>query len=369
MRARIRRMGRWRFLVYASAGLLVFIASVFIYAAHGSYRTSREIAIETPDGIQSLETVLLGGVEQSIYLRSLDASNPVLLFLHGGPGMSEMVPVRHYNRELEEHFVVVTWDQRGAGKSFSPDIPEETMTLGQIVEDTLELTRMLRERFNVDRIYLVGHSWGSIVGVHAADRYPDFYHAYVGVGQAVDFVEAEKISYQFTLDRARALGNEKAVRELQDIGSPPYPVENFAEFIGVQRKWLFRFGGEVYGETNNLRYVAGILGMHLVAPEYSIGDTVNLVRGNQWSGHLLLDDLHATNLPDQVPTLDVPTYFFVGRHDYVTVFEKVESYYEVLGAPHSELVWFEESAHSPNFEEPDRFAREMLRVREESVRR
>ena len=135
----------------------------------------REIAVEAPDGIQSLETVLLGGVEQSIYLRSLDTSNPVLLFLQGGPGMSEMVPVRHYGRELGEHCVVVTWDQRGAGRSFSPDIPEETMPLGQIV------------------------------GVHAADRHTEYDHAYVGVGQAVNFVEAEKISYKLTLDRAQGL--------------------------------------------------------------------------------------------------------------------------------------------------------------------
>ncbi len=353
-------MLRWTcYLLFGLSLLLVVIAG---YVTFRQYRTAADIAISTAEGIESMEMVSLGGVEQQIYVRGEDRDNPVLLFLHGGPGFSEMVPVRHYNRELEEHFVVVNWDQRGSGKSFSHHVPPESMNLQQIVDDALELTRKLRRRFNASRIYLVGHSWGSIVGVHAVDRHPEYYCAYVGVGQAVNFIEAENISYEFTLRRARELGEHDAMRELQEIGPPPYPSADSGE-MGVQRKWLFRFGGEVYEESNNFRYLLDLLRLHLFAPEYSVADIINLVRGGNQSSRLMWEDLLAVDLPEQVPQLEVPVYFFTGRHDYVTVYEKVQEYYETLNAAHKEIVWFDSSAHSPNFEEPEKFVGEMLRVR------
>ncbi len=352
-----------RYFLLPLLALLVFVTLFFtVYFSCRQNITARDIAITSANGIQVLEEVTLGGEEQWIYIRGEDRDNPVLLFLHGGPGFSAMVPVRHYNRELEENFVVVNWDQRGAGKSFSTDIHPETINLEQIIEDTLELTRLLQERFDTGQIYLVGHSWGSIVGVHAARRHPEYYFAYVGIGQAVNFVEAEQISYQFTLDRARELNIGAAVRELEEIGPPPYSREQ----LGVQRKWLFQFGGEVYGETNNTRYLLGLAGLHLSAPEYSLGDVINMIRGNNLSGELMWDDLMATDLPQQAPALELPVYFVTGCYDYVTVFEKVEEYYNLLEAPSKELIWFERSAHSPIFEQPDQFAAVMKRIKDET---
>lgn len=353
--------------LYVALGAFFVLLLGSAYVIYCQHRTASEIAIVDPPGIESMERITLGGVDQQIYIRGENRENPVLLFLHGGPGFSEMVPVRHYNRELEEHFVVVNWDQRGTGKSYSRKIPSESMNLEQIVDDALELTLKLQERFAVEKIYLVGHSWGSIVGVHAADRHPEYYHAYVGVGQAVDFVEAEKISYEFTVDQARILDHQEALEELRQIGPPPYTVDE-REKIGVQRKWLFEFGGEVYGETNNARYLLNLLKIHLLAPEYSVMDIVNLVRGNNLSQELMWDDLLTTDLPAQVPALEIPVYFLTGRGDYVTVFEKVEEYYDMLEAPHKELIWFDKSAHSPNFEEPDRFVEELTRIRDRHVR-
>lgn len=359
--------GAWRCVLLPLISLVLILLLIGgVYTFVKRQQTARDIVITAANGVQSLEQVSLGGIDQWISIRGLDADNPVLLFVHGGPGASEMVPVRHYNRVLEDHFVVVNWDQRGAGKSFSADIPPETMTLDRITADALELTVILRERFNVEKIYLAGHSWGSIVGVHAAVNNPKYYYAYIGIGQAVNFVEAEKISYRFTVDRARETGNEEALRELQTIGPPPYSGDDFLERTGVQRKWLFRFGGEVYGETNNTRYLLDLLWLYLQAPEYSIIDTVNLVRGNQLSARMMWDDLMALDLPRQAPAIEVPVYFLTGRHDYVTVYEKVEEYYAVLEAPSKELIWFEESAHSPNFEQPEEFARVMARILEET---
>jgi pimeloyl-ACP methyl ester carboxylesterase len=354
-----------RYLLLPLLALLVLLTAVCSgYFAYQRRVTARNIAIISPTGIQTLEQVILGGVKQWISIRGLDRDNPVLLFLHGGPGFPEMVPVRHYNRELEEHFVVVNWDQRGAGKSYSPDIDLDMMNLDQFVEDTLELTRLLRERFDTEQIYLVGHSWGSILGVHAARLHPEYYYAYAGIGQAVNFVQAEQISYQFTLDRARELNIEAAISELEEIGSPPYGREQ----LGIQRKWLFQFGGEVYGETSNARYLLRLLGLHLSAPEYTLTDVINLIRGNNFSGLHLWDQLMAVNLPQQAPELQLPVYFLTGRYDYVTVFEKVEEYYQLLEAPRKELVWFAQSAHSPNFEQPAEFAAVMKRIKDETYR-
>ena len=235
-----------RGVLYVALGAFFVLLLGSAYVIYCQYRTASEIAIVDPPGIESMERITLGGVYQQIYIRGENRENPVLLFVHGGPGFSGMVPVRHYNRELEEHFVVVNWDQRGTGKSYSRKIPSESMNLEQIVDDALELTLKLRERFAVEQIYLVGHSWGTIVGVHAADRHPEYYHAYVGVGQAVDFVEAEKISYEFTVDQARILDHQEALEELRQIGPPPYTVDE-REKIGVQRKWLFEFGGKFTG--------------------------------------------------------------------------------------------------------------------------
>lgn len=274
----------------------------------------------------------------------------------------EAPPVTLHNRGLEEYFVVVNWDQRGAGKSYRRGISAETMTLEQFIDDAIELTELLIERFDVDKIFLVGHSWGTIVGTHAAQRRPDLYHAYIGIGQAVNFIEAEKISYRFTLDRAREEGNAEAVRELVAIGEPPYPPEGFRQKIAIQRKWLFHFGGEVYGLSNRTAYELQIVREVLFFPDYTLFDAYRFLAGNSFSMRHLLDDLMAIDFINQVPRLHLPVYFIAGRYDYVTVSEVVEKYYEVLEAPHKELIWFEHSAHSPNFEEPGRFVETMANI-------
>ena len=139
-----------------------------------------------PDSIASLERVMLGGVEQGMLIRGSNVDNPVLLYLHGGPGTSELGMVRQHNMPaLEKHFTVVVWDQRGAGMSYSARHPESAMTVEQFIADTHELTQLLRQRFGQAKVYLVGHSWGSALGVLTAQRYPDLHHAYVGVGQVV----------------------------------------------------------------------------------------------------------------------------------------------------------------------------------------
>ena len=340
---------RWlrRGLIGVGILALVLVAGALLYGGISQWHLASSTRIDTPNGIESMENVEIGGVEQTIYLRGHDRNAPVMLFVHGGPGVPETAVARTFGLRLEEHFVVVHWDQRGAGNSCSPDIPDESLRLEQYLTDTAELVNLLRSRFGVEKIYLVGHSWGSILGVLIAERHPELFHAYVGMGQVVNMKRGEDISYRFVLDRAQAEGNEKALEELAAI-HPPYTT---TQELLAQRAWLSHYHGDAYGGGGTLELVKGIL----FSPEYSIskklsfyGCAINSV-DQAWS------DVQKIDFIRDVPQLDVPVYFFAGRHDYNTPFELVEEFSSTLDAPHNEIVWFENSAHSPNLEEPDRY--------------
>ena len=344
------------------AGILVMAVLAatagWSYISWNKHKTARLFAL--PGGIAEVRVVELGGVKQWISLRGQDAGLPVLLFVHGGPGSPSMPFIRQHLGDLEEHFVVVNWDQRGAGKSYGKNIPVETMTLEQIVDDCLELTAYLRRELGVDKIYLAGISWGTIVGVHAVDRQPEWFHAYIGIGQVVDVVRSEQISYDFARDKARTSGNSQALNELREIPRPPYPADEFVQLVSAQRRWLFELGGVLYEPIDRDIHQQKLLRTLFFAHEYSIGDSYNAIRGNLQSVELLLEDMMEVNLLVQVTNLEVPVYFIHGIHDYVTPGQLVEEYYELLEAPEKHLLWFEFSAHSPHLEQPRGFVRIMV---------
>ncbi len=348
---------RLRWLVRGLIGLLgtslVLMVAAIVTIRIAERRIAASTRIETPNGIESLESVTLGGVDQSILLRGRNRDDPVLLFLHGGPGVPEMPAARDFGLRLEEAFVVVHWDQRGAGKSCSPGVPDESIHLEPILADTLELVDLLRDRFGVEKIYLVGHSWGSVLGILAVKRHPDRFHAYVGIGQVVDMQENEEISYRFVVDRAKAEGNEEALKALSAI-HPPYPDR---EALMTQRAWLGHYRGDFHAGGGFERFVRTLL----VSPEYTLREKLSFYGCAMNSLDQAWDDLADVDFIRDAPRLEVPVYFFVGRHDYNTPFELVERYFAVLEAPHKEIVWFEDSAHSPNLEEPERFQEMLIR--------
>lgn len=355
---RAKRMLIWALAVLVSLSLILALLG-FGYIRWQKSRTAKAYKITTANGIQELKAVELGGIEQWISIRGEDRDNPVILFLHDGPGMPAMPFIREGNQSLEEHFVVVNWDQRRAGKSYDKAIPAETMTLEQFVADCLELVDYLRADLNTDKIYLAGHSWGSVVGVHAVKEHPEWFYAYIGIGQAVNFVQSEIISYRYTMDQARKT-NYQALTELREIDPPPYGPEDYAAPLEIQRKWLFAFGGEVYGEKDSRRHQKDLLRTLIYAPEYTIMDGWNAVRGNLQSVEMMWSELLQVDLLSQVPSLEVPVYFIHGRHDYVTAWELMEEYYQVLEVPAKQLIWFDFSAHSPHLEQPKGFARVMV---------
>jgi|GEM_PF-205415 len=307
---------------------------------------------KSTEAIDSLEKINIGGIEQWIYITGNDVSKPILLFLHGGPGYS-MMPILHkYNSELEKHYTVVNWDQRGAGLSYSDKIPENSMTLKQFVLDTHELTTYLKERFNQKKIFLAGHSFGTILGMEAIKKYPDDYHAFISIGQVVGFAENEQHGYEFALKSAEASNNSKAIKELTRVGKPDKD-GNYKNSSGyeITMKWLEYYGGSIYGKTSTVELEEIILNSHIYK------DAKYKLESGWMFSDLLFEDRDVLNLnyKNKIKSVDVPVYFLSGRHDYETPSKLIEEYFKILSAPHKELVWFENSAHFPFYEEPLKF--------------
>ena len=279
------------------------------------------------------------------------------MFLHGGPGTSELTLNRRKTRELERFFTVVNWDQRGAGKSFGAMRDADSMTIGQFVEDTRELTVHLLRRFEKDRLVLVGHSWGTVVGTLTVSRYPQLYSCYVGIGQQPKMKEGERASYDWTLQQAKRQGHTRAIAALNRMGPPPYRRDWQRNTI-TQRKYLARFGGEVKGSrTGGMGFVLASL---LFSREYTLKDRMNFFRGVFGSMRLLWPQLLDVDLFQTVPKLEVPVVFAEGRYDKEAPSEIAARYFDGLAAPSKALVWFEDSAHMPNWEEPEKFFRMMV---------
>lgn len=326
---------------------LVMVAGLLIFRAYERHRVRQATKITSPPGVESLEAVTLGGIEQWILIRGRDRSKPLMLVVHGGPGVSEML-FSHRNAELEKEFVVVQWDQRGAGKSYAPDTPRDSMNVEQFVADTHELSQLLTARFHTPKLYLVGVSWGSILATLTASRYPELFHACVGVGQVADVKESQRILYRFAMEAAERAGNRRAIADLTKLG--PVFMES-ADHMRVCR-WISRLTADQYPGIPRWELLRDAIG----SPSYDIADFWKLYRGMKFSIDCLWRPLNDVNLFEQAPRIEVPVYFFLGRHDYVVTSEVAERYFHALDAPRGkQIVWFEKSGHMPHLEEPEKY--------------
>ncbi len=328
--------------------LFVLVALVGLAVAFLTLGRNRTPAIVDERGhrragsIALLERRPIGGVDQWLLIRGEDVAKPVLLFLHGGPGMPAMYLAHSFQAPLERSFVVVQWDRRGAGKSYDAHLTDEQLTVDHLVADVAEVTRYLRERFKRDRIVLLGHSWASYLGLRAVAEHPEWYSAYVGTGQLAgdaDSVAAARRS----LVMARAHEQHLDALELR-LARGGAPTEDD----------LFTTGGELNGARSFLPLIA----TGLFAPEYTLFDSLNVARGAQrWMGRVSqerpLEWLAAHK------HFAVPIFFFVGRHDSNTPSALAAAYLDTIDAPQKRLVWFEQSAHFSFFEEPEKFARQL----------
>lgn len=308
-----------------------------------------------PNSIAELTRLELNGRKQWISLRGWDKDKPVLLFLAGGPGGTQMAAVRHELAELEKHFVIVNWDQPGSGKSYYAEKTNK-ITLYTYLQDGYALTEYLKKRFSQEKIYLIGESWGSALGIFLADRYPQSYHAFIGTGQMIDFLQTERMDYAKALKIAEKNGDNNLIKNLKANGEPPYYGGDLTWKSAVYLNFLSAYmanNPEIHNPGyNTIRDVC--------SSEYGLLDKINFFRGIIYTYNDVYQQLYEIDLREDFTKLDVPVYFFLGRHDVNAPTALVEEYEQVLDAPKKRIVWFEHSGHSPWINEREKFVEEVI---------
>lgn len=335
--------------IVAAALLCLALAGTASAATPGeTFAGTRRIV--TSGAIQTEEFVTIGGIKQWISVRGRHRDNPILLFLHGGPGFTVSPVAYHYMRDWEEYFTVVQWDQRGAGKTWQANDPaalSPTMTIDRMVDDAEELATYLRATYGKKRIVLMAHSFGTILGTRLAQRRPDLFHAYVGMGQFVDAARSEKMGFEATLAAARASGNTKAVAELEAIAPFPDPTrpERNMQNLGKERFWLATYGGYYWRGMGHFNEIAAM------SPTYNADDLKARDAAQGFSIQRMWDALGKVNLTGET-NFRCPVLIFQGRHDLGTSATLAGEWFASLKAPSTQIVWFEDSAHMVYEEEP-----------------
>ncbi len=303
--------------------------------------------------IDTKETLEIIGTKLHLRIRGTDAANPVLLFLHGGPGICDRHWVLKYQSGLSDVCTLVCYDQRGAGKSYTKEQAARAMTVGDTVEDARCVVEYLCEKFQKDKIFVVGHSWGSMLGTLLCQKYPAHIAAYVGMGQLADGPENERISYEFVLDEAKRREDAKALKDLARIGAPQNGLYHSIKDLQVQRDYMTKYGGGSYNKKESL--LSDLIIPLVLTPEYSLLDLPNYTKGAYYNLHQLWEEIATSSFLSSVPSLAMPVYITQGRHDRNTPSELAMRWFEQLDAPRKEWIWFEQSAHSPIKEEPVRW--------------
>lgn len=320
-------------------------------------RNAKQYAISSPKGIDESSYVTLGGIEQWVTIRGEDRDNPVLLFLHGGPGDVTNPWSFMLFAPWEKHFTIVQWDERGAGKTLRKNGPgiAPTITVDRMVQDGTELTEYLRKHLHKEKIILVGHSFGSILGVRMVRAKPELFYAYVGTGQVSDFpIKNYTATYEALLRKAKGLADQRAIDELGRVGPPPY---NSGEGYRVQWKWANAFEG-----ANEFLY--STLGLALVAPGYSVQDINDSGDGQMLSADRLVPQTQSIGPTELGLEFSIPVYVFQGEEDFTTSTALAQHYVESIKAPRKEFVAIKGGGHFAVFMRSDQFLQELIaRVR------
>ena len=318
-------------------------------------RNAATFAIKTANGIDESSYVTIGGIEQWVTIRGEDRANPVLLFLHGGPG--DVTSPWSYGifRPWLKYFTLVQWDERGAGRTLAKNGPSigPTITLDRMTQDGVELTEYLRKHLAKEKIFIVGHSFGTILGTRIVRAKPDLFYAYVGTGQAGDSSRNYFVAYDALVKHAEAVGNQDALEELRHAGPPPY-----ADGTGyrVQWKWANRF--ERADEWLN-----GTIGLLLVSPGYSVEDFSNTEAGESLSAEQLVPQTSSLKPKDIGLEFALPVFVIQGNADFTTPTSLAQEYVATLKAPRKEFVTID-GGHFSVFMNSDQFLKELVaRVR------
>jgi pimeloyl-ACP methyl ester carboxylesterase len=336
-------------LIAVTLLLVSFVASAEDATPNEVFRAVQRIP--TPDGIQKLEKVRIGGIDQWISIRGKHRDAPILLFLHGGPGFTSIPSSYLFMQGWDEYFTVVQWDQRGAGKTYASNDAEKlrsTMSVDRMVGDAEELVAYLRKTYGRQRIVLMGHSWGTALGVMLAQRHPDWFYAYVGVGQIVDVPRSEAMGYEAVLKAARADGNRQAVAELEAMAPFPDPKDPKRTLAALEkeRHWMTHYDGVTWHDEDGHDGEVATF-----SPDYAASDLKARDAGLEFSLETLWAGVGKLGFTGQ-NRFGCPVVLFQGRHDLTTSATLVGEWFPTLQAPSKKLVWFDDSAHMVFEEEP-----------------
>lgn len=342
-----RRWVRWVGATMASAAVMA-LAVLLLRPASTAPFTAAD-GTTRPGSIAELTTVGIGGHEQSIMLRGQDRDAPVLLFLEGGPGGSALGAMRASGAGLEEDFVVATWDQRGTGKSISALEPTGTLTVAQMIRDTIAVTDHLRTRFGQEKIYLVGSSWGSTLAVLTAQQAPERFHAVVGTGQMVDQQETDRRMYAESLEWAERTGRTDFAERLRENGPPPYDdVLAYPDALSTNTEYQ----DFTHGPDHDPK---GAYPRSFFVPEYTLIEQLRGMGAILDTFAVLYPQLQDIDFRQDVPTLAVPMFVVLGRHESPGRADLAREWFGELDAPSKRLVEFDLSGHTPHLDEPGRF--------------
>lgn len=345
---------RWGVRVVMAISLVVLVVLIALPAS-----TPPILGIDgksLPKSIASLEKVQLGGHEQWIMLRGHSTNNPVLLYLSGGPGQSDLPFSRVLFDDLTQDLVVVSWDQRGTGKSYVSLDPTSTLTLEQAISDTIELTNYLRNRFDEEKIYLLGESWGSTLGVLAVQQHSELYYAWIGSGQMVSQRETDRLIYQDLLNLATQTGDTVLAAKLRAYGEPPYQDIPYANsFILSQYERLYKpyTPPQSYIERGT---EAGLGPWAILGSEYNLVEKVNVLRGLIDMFTVMYPQLQDIDFRQTVKQLEVPVYLLDGAAELAARRDLTLEWFEQLEAPRKRLFTFDNAAHSVAFEQFEAFS-------------
>lgn len=336
-------------LIGSIAGLVaLLLLSIWIYSGN------------TPEGgtkIAKKGWATIGGIQQGYFIRGEDERNPVILFLHGGPGTPELPMIK--DTGLEKHFTLCYWDQRGAGMTYSSDTDLASMTTEQFVEDTRQMTDSLRKWYGVEKIYLMGHSWGSYLGIKTIEKYPELYYAYIGMGQVCNQLKSERLAYDYIVDQARKSGDTKTVRayEKYDKFSSDFPSNEY--LLKLRTPSMIKYGVAIkhkgYSKVNmavDLLYYRG----------YTFMEKIHYPQGAKFSIDHMFHEVIENKLFQTSTRFDIPVYIIQGKYDYQVSYQLAKEYLDSINAPKKEFFTFEESAHSPIVEEPHHFVEVMKEI-------
>ncbi len=338
-------------IFFALIFVIILIAITFLFVCSSGtiqpYKDSKGAILDK--SIAEIRKLDIGGIQQGMIIKGQNEANPVLLFLHGGPGSPEYLFIKSSGLDLEAHFTVCWWDQRGAGMSYSKDIKPDSMTLEQMIADTVEVTKYLRQRFKQDKIFLSGHSWGTFLGIHTVQRYPEFFRAYVGIGQVANQLQSEKDAYEYMLETAKKLRDNKLVKQLEKhtlIDAKSITME----YLKVRTLGMNKLG---IGFTHRAPKVLKDLVWPLISSsEYTLGQKVNFLKGTIFSSKHLFQRVLAENFSETIPRLEIPVYMIQGKYDYQVSYKYAKEYFELLDAPIKKFYTFKHSAHCPPIEQP-----------------